>query len=166
MANMKFLNDHGQVIVHDGVPYRKLSGQPSIGVPNATTLPDDLFDVQAYTWTYDDSNVSGGSDHRIWTAEEMAVASLSQFDITGPSLSGGTHTIFTAPGAGVCRLWGWDGFTWYVNGQLLSGVASSQVDARALKVIQNDVISISSGLGYGSCLNRVKFIPFVWPISE
>ena len=161
MANMKFLNDHGQVIVHDGVPYRKLSGQPSMGMPNASLQSGDLTNIQEYTWTYDDSNVSGGSDHRIWTAEEMAVASLPQFNVTHWSYAG-TRTLFTAPSAGVCRLWG-SNVTWYVNGQVLSVVASSQVDASAIKVLQNDVISETTGQPSGT--GYVKFIPFVWPIS-
>jgi len=134
-----------------------------MGVPNATTLPDDLFDVQAFTWNLDDSNVSGGSDHRTWTAEEMAVTTLAgHYEY----YSGGAtpKTLLVAPAAGIFRVVKKKVGAWVkLNGVTLSIPQTEPlVNAAAtpVKVLQGDTIT-------GERWDGVIvwwFLPFVWPI--
>jgi len=93
--------DGGAVIVVNGVAYWRVSTTPS---PGAVTGVASKTNVPGRTWSYDDSGVLGGPDHRVWTACECAIAGWG----TGNQGScycpdGGSYYLFTAPSNGVAR---------------------------------------------------------------
>jgi len=63
--------DRGDALIYDGVAYEK-KGQNFGNITSGGVYGQT--DISGVTFTLDDSGVEGGSNHRVWTAAEMAVA--------------------------------------------------------------------------------------------
>jgi hypothetical protein len=117
MPSVRILSDGGAAIIVDDVAYEKKAGQPTFGIVDSTP---DVSNIQAETFLWDDSRVYGGSNHRTWTAGEMAVAgwaktgSVYHYASVYPTpMNGSWYTVYTTPAAGIIRV----GLTGYFNNE-------------------------------------------------
>ena len=164
MPSVRIENDGGDVINIDGVIYTKASGQPSMG--DITAVPTTT-NITEYTWKYDDSRVDGGSNHRTWTAEEMAVCAYG----TGnqgyiATVEVPYQLIFTAPSPGIIRVW------IISSAGLRIQINSTSHTDEYYKVVANMNESQAFGLNTGDEVNvrcdswrsvYSRFLPLVYP---
>jgi hypothetical protein len=102
MANVRIGSDGGDCIIVDGVAYGKVTSpvQPTSGAITATPT---IINITEFTFRWDDDGVEWGSNHRTWTACEMGIA--NNLAVNKGYVVGGWATIYTAPSAGVIRVW-------------------------------------------------------------
>jgi hypothetical protein len=97
----------GNVIIVDGVAYEIKDGQPTPGTPTGTPT---ISNIAGFTWAVDDSNIPGGSNHRVWTACEVAIAGwgstggTSHRHVISPVTNGIWYDTYVTPSAGVIRV--------------------------------------------------------------
>ena len=92
----------GDCIIVSQKAYSKVTDpvQPTSG---AITGTPTIINITGQTFRYDDDNVRYGSNHNVWTACEMGIA--NNLVANKGSASGGWVNIYTAPSAGIVRVW-------------------------------------------------------------
>jgi hypothetical protein len=168
MPSIRLGNNDGNTISLNGVIYRLAADQPTAG---AITDVPTVANIAGQTWTYDDSNVPGGSNHRTWDSNEMGVCTYGTGNQGGPVTLTNDNTfynMYTAPSAGIVRVYGtWGGGEHYdvkVNGStvLSNVVADDYGHSQAVRVAVGDVVSFSRR-GAGSQSAYSLFLPDVYP---
>jgi len=168
VSTVRISTDGGAVIDVSGVIYTQHAGQPTLGLVTDTPTHTN---IAAKTWTYDDSNVNGGSNHITWTAVEMAVCLYGTGNQGGPVTLTNDHTfynMYTASSAGTVRVYGtWGNGEHYdiaVNGYtiLLNLVADEYAHSQAVGVRAGDTVSFSRR-GGGSQSAYSLFLPNSYP---
>lgn len=164
MSNLLLLADAGDNALLNNKAYRKKG--TTLGVPNYSTQPGDETNLSGYTWNYDDDDVSGGSNHRVYSADEYSATRI--IGNYGQGLAGnGPAYCYSPPVAGVVRIWLTTAlsFTVYVNGVAASvnRAANGQAEAIAVKVLAGDVITCYSGSLNGGAVTEAYYL--FWPFE-
>jgi hypothetical protein len=178
MSTIYLTSDAGDVFYDASADkcYHKAAANPVCQPPDTSLGAGDATGVAAVTFELDDSGVSGGTNHRTWTACQMCVAlhvSGNQAEVE--CLANGTkYTLFTAPSAGVLRCWisDWGGGTGgndkiYVNDGLFStGQMVTNLGYRPSgPLASGDVVKVElndMNVGTTSIVSGI-FCPFVYP---
>lgn len=167
--------DAGDAIVISGVAYHRNASNPICHSADTTPGSGDVLDIDKYTWSRDDSNVSSGTDHRTWTACQMAVAE----EINGGELEIAAEDfdvyqdLVTAPAAGIIRVWtdpsiyagGGNG------GSIKVGIAergwyhenSDKATALPFKMQSGDLCQVKVKASAGPVTVYYAFCPYVYP---
>jgi hypothetical protein len=160
-------SDGGDCIIAGGVAYGKVTSpvQPTSGAITATPT---IINITGQSFTYDDDNVNGGSNHNVWTPCEMGIA--NNLAVNQGAATGGWVDIYTAPSTGVIRVWALQ----YQNSRMdikKNGtvILTNWLDfigrAAAIRVVSGDVIAVycrNQTYGWGTRAYSF-FLPSVYP---
>ena len=179
MSTIYLPNDAGDVFYDSSADecYHKAATNPVCHPADASLGAGDVTGVSGVTHALDDSGVYEGSTHRTWTACQMCVAlhvSGNQGEETIYDDSGAVD-VFTAPSAGVARVWtaSHSGDTNYVRVNVkVNGtnvLSSIQLVTNAyyypVRLASGDVLAVEP-VGWGAdgeLTARVIFCPYVYP---
>ena len=159
--------DAGDVVIFDNAVYIKegeVNHFPERGKKNSDK------EYTETTFDYDDNNELSGTLHNVWTAEEMAIANLSEH--SGYINSPEEHQ-FIAPIGGIFRFCGSYRNTdikIYINDAFVTPWAnfdrSELKESIAFKLLKDDVVKISkckNGSVYGTGPGTYIFLPYQYP---
>lgn len=168
MANLYYLNDHGNTIFRDldQKIYTKVGTRNDVQ-PNAQWVPgSDVGNITGYTFTTADPQGT-----TIYTDEQMAVIENLYFVKFDPIGSGWQTAWASAPVSGVlryCERAGYGG-TLRINGGTsaisYAGGGSTNIrvgSCQAVNISAGDLIEVSGTAGNSRI--ALGILPFVWPI--
>jgi hypothetical protein len=175
MSNIRLSADYGSVVHVGGVCYKKADDQPSTGVPNKSIATGDTINISSRTFTVDDDGVSGGSNHRTWTACEVCVSeymSIHRGAVSFSNENGVKKTLFTAPYGGIIRVWRTTSSFQFSQYLLINDVIvndlfgpSNITDSVPWKLAKDDVFAVQAR-DTTSFAFACIFLPYQWPQPE
>lgn len=163
----KFTSDYGDSIVFNGKALRKIGTIQDL--PNATIGGQDQINIGGFAWAYDDNNVSGGTEHTVWTPYEMAISNIPLFYRGALVVSNVETEVMYAPTDGILRIY--FNSEYGVNLSVLKNgavVASGrapfpQSNAMVVKVLAGE--RITAQVQSGSAVCTVRFLPYRYRYS-
>jgi len=176
MTSIRLTADRGTICRVDGVIYEKANDQPSVGAPDKTFTESDVANISAITFTYDDSGVNGGSNHRTWSAKEVGVAYYLSEHIFDNNIEKTTYMygqlgklVFTAPSNGILRVasqYGSENCEAKLDGVSVYRPYSTPPaisDGLPVAVIAGQVLRVNWNSPNYPCMFYCRFLPATWP---
>jgi len=148
MPSVRIGNDGGDCIIAGGVAYKKVTSpvQPTSGAITATPT---TINITGQTFDYDDTGVGGGSNHRYWTPCEIGI---SKYVAGNQGAAVGVWVnIYTAPSAGVVRLYGGENHDFFFDVKLNGTIIATHRSGNGFRVawpvgvMQGDIIDVNAG---------------------
>lgn len=141
-------------------------------LPTASLGVGDVSNISEYTWNYDDDNVLNGSNHRTWTAGQMAASKRPLFASKDTEMneldSSMVAAILLTPVHGILKLWQTNQAARktraYINGiSSVNRLAFNQENAITLRLNPGDVVTADAPDG-GTNFKYV-FLPYQHPFT-
>ena len=159
MANLIFAQLIPDAIIYDDtgsnpVAYHYVGTTAS--APNADV--GDITDQNIPAYTFNDGDPQGKT---AYTKCEHAVAFYFDafYKEVTMTVTGTLYTLYTAPSAGVARIYSIASIIVYVNGtQVLSAFSANKIDAKAINLNNGDVVTVKT-TDAGGYLAIIGFLP-------